>query len=455
VMTKKKANSHHRPAGGREAAVVGKLKDATYYWVRVRKVKGHHHSGWSDPVRVATKAHIPDRINSARGTAGSEPGETTLRWKGAGHYTDFYRITTALTPFGSTTSPATGRDTTTFTVPGNRHSYTMTPEQTAAAGAGVGSGHYLFFRITAVRNGEADRASRPYQHLLEAAVKGEHSTGNGPELRYAAYNVHVKSVDVPGHPWKTRQKLVAKNLARVHPDIAGISELMPTMWDNRDGGIGLHAWLRRVGMGKYRLTRTTGYFPNAAGDARILYNPRKVTLMSNCDENSPSCYINLPDPVRQHAAAYALFKDKASGQEFYFLTAHLSPSNDAKTDALRAQQAQAMSDGIARINQQNLPVVITSDANSSQTSAGNDGPHMAWLNAGYYNTQSAARVVNSQYNSVNHYESPERPSNYHFGSMYDTIMTLNMPGADLWKEALTGAPWPSDHNMVFADVRLP
>jgi hypothetical protein len=39
--------------------------------------------------------------------------------------------------------------------------------------------------------------------------------------------------------------------------------------------------------------------------------------------------------------------------------------------------------------------------------------------------------------------------------MYDTIATLNLPGATLWKQVLTGAPWPSDHNMVFVDLRLP
>jgi hypothetical protein len=39
--------------------------------------------------------------------------------------------------------------------------------------------------------------------------------------------------------------------------------------------------------------------------------------------------------------------------------------------------------------------------------------------------------------------------------MYDTIATLNMPGADVWKQVLTGAPWPSDHNMIYTDLRLP
>jgi hypothetical protein len=68
---------------------------------------------------------------------------------------------------------------------------------------------------------------------------------------------------------------------------------------------------------------------------------------------------------------------------------------------------------------------------------------------------AAADAQNLQYNSVNHYDAPEKPCNYGFGSMYDTIVTLNMPGADRFVQVLTGAPWPSDHNMVYTDVRLP
>ena len=176
--------------------------------------------------------------------------------------------------------------------------------------------------------------------------------------------------------------------------------------------------------------------------------------VSNCDPTVPSCYISLPDPGHQHIAAYALFRDLASGQQFYFVSAHLTAGNNPKTDALRGRQAQAISDGIKAIDDRGFPVVFATDSNSSQTSKGSDAPHTVLVNEGWYNTISAARVVNGQYNSVNHYHR-DKPSPYGFGSMYDTIMTLHMPGADVWKQVLTGSPWPSDHNMIFTDVRLP
>ena len=227
------------------------------------------------------------------------------------------------------------------------------------------------------------------------------------------------------------------------------------MWTSQDGGIGLRAALRRTGVGNYRLTRTTAYFRSAAQDTRILYDATRVRMTSSCPQARPSCYISLPDPHHRHVAAYARFRDLASGQSFYFVSAHLNSGNDGTTDALRGRQAQAINAGIRAVDRHGLPVVFATDANSSQTSKGVDAPHSALLHAGWYNTIAAAQSVNVRYDSVNRFRLPEKPSAYGFGSMFDTIMTLGMPGADLFKQVLTGAPGPSDHNLIFADVRLP
>ena len=455
VTTRKTRNAPRRPTGGRQATTVGHLRDATYYWTRVCKVRGNHRSGWSTPVRVATRAATPDRFTAVKGVAGPNPGETTIKWSTSGSHTDLFRITTALTPFGSAHTPAVGRHSMTFTVRGgDRRRVTLTPEQTALAGAGLGTGRHLLFRISAVRKGPADSQSRRYPYLMHTTIAGEASTMHGSRLRYAAYNMHVQSVDLRGHPWKDRQYLIAKNIAGHHPAVVSLEELMPGMWTNSDGGIGLQAALRKTGVGNYKLTRETGYFPGAPGDTHILYDATQVQPTSVCDPTVPSCYIDLPDPRHNHVAAYARFKDLASGQEFYAVSAHLTAGNDAKTDALRGRQAAAIAAGMLQVNRQNLPVVFGSDFNSSQTSAGVDAPHTAMLQAGWYNTLAAARPINTQFNSVNKYVR-QHPSPYGFGSMYDTIMTFNLPGADVFKQVLTGAPWPSDHNMVFADLRLP
>jgi hypothetical protein len=137
------------------------------------------------------------------------------------------------------------------------------------------------------------------------------------------------------------------------------------------------------------------------------------------------------------------------------VSTHLTSGNNASTDSLRGQQASAIASAMQQIDNDGLPVIVGGDFNSSQTSKGDDSPHTAMLDAGYYNTMAAKKQINLQYNSVNSYVKHERPSPYGFGSIIDTIMTLGMPGADVFKEVRTGPPWPTDHNMIYADLRLP
>jgi hypothetical protein len=67
--------------------------------------------------------------------------------------------------------------------------------------------------------------------------------------------------------------------------------------------------------------------------------------------------------------------------------------------------------------------------------------------ARYYNTSAAARQVNLRYNSVNGYASPQKPSNWGFGSCYDQVSTLNMPEAATFGQPLRSSPYPTDHNL--------
>jgi endonuclease/exonuclease/phosphatase family metal-dependent hydrolase len=457
LTTRKARRDSSRPPSGRQATVIGHLHDASYYWVRVRKVKGAQKSGWSRPVRVATKAHYPDAITSVSNAAGSQAGETTIRWQAGGGYTDFYKIETALTPFAPNKPgvPDHGRHAMVFKVPGDARSLTLTPAQTQAAGAGVGSGQHLFFRIMAVRKGEADSQSRAYGPLQFASIAGQAPAQGSAPIRVASYNVHVASSDVQGHSWATRAPLVAANIATQHPAIVAMQELVPGMWTNKDGGLGLDAALNTVGLGTYTLTRDTPWDATNPEDARILYDPTQVQMLSRCDSTKPSCGITVPDGGDVLVAPYALFQDRASGQQFWFVSAHLSHGNTAALDTLRGEQAQAIVDGMARVNTQHLPVILGGDLNSSQTSIGHDAPHQALTDAGYFDTASAVDQVHMQYNTVNGYESPEKPSNYGFGARLDAILTIGMPGATRFEQVITAGPYPSDHNMVVADVGLP
>jgi hypothetical protein len=456
VSAQHKRNSARRPLGGRVATTVGGLRDASYYWVRVRKVTGTRRARWSAPVRVATRAAVPDRITAADAEFGAAAGTTRFWWRSEGGHTDFFKVTTALTPFGSKQSPGPGRNQMSFRASGDVRSLTLTPEQTQAAGAGLGTGNHLFFRVTAVRSGEADTAARAYASLGHTSITGQAATGTGTPLRVGQYNVHVQSHDFPGHPWHDRVALVAANLAAANPDLVAFEELVPSMWADPDGGPDLESALNRVGMGRYQLTRETVYGNGTAGDARILYDPTKLEMTSTCDPTTVSCAIKVPDGDKTHYVAYARFKDLATGQEFWFVAAHLTHGNDAQSDALRGQQAQTVVDYLATLNADlQLPIIYGADTNSSQTSNGHNAPHQAMLQAGYYDTSAAARQVNLQYDSVNAYRDQTTPNGHGFGSMLDNILTWGMPGADLFTQVITGSPYPSDHNLIYTDLRLP
>jgi endonuclease/exonuclease/phosphatase family metal-dependent hydrolase len=343
-----------------------------------------------------------------------------------------------------------------FRVGGNRRSITLKPRQVARAGAPLGSGRHLLFRVFAVRTGKKDQQVRGYAHIRAATISGEPARMRGVHIRVASYNVRLASLDTgTAHSWQFRAPLVAANLGRQHPTVAALQELVPAMWTHKAGGPGLRHSLKARGLGRYRLTRSTPYSSQIVGDARILYDRTRLHQVDRCRASRSSCGIVLPDVGHRSVAPYAEFKDLASGAKFWFVSTHLAHGKAAHFDRLRARQARTIIAGIHRINTQGLPVIIGGDLNSYQTCPGHNAPHQTLLNAGFYDTSAAAHQINLQFNSRNGFASPERPSPNGFGARLDAVMTIRMPGANRFKLVRTGAPYPSDHNLVYADLRLP
>jgi hypothetical protein len=82
------------------------------------------------------------------------------------------------------------------------------------------------------------------------------------------------------------------------------------------------------------------------------------------------------------------------------------------------------------------------------------------LDHGYYDTASAVQTVNMRYNSPNQFMTPQLASANGFGTRLDVVMTKNLPGSDFFEIVRTDdnpdfSQYPSDHNMVFAEFRLP
>jgi endonuclease/exonuclease/phosphatase family metal-dependent hydrolase len=301
-----------------------------------------------------------------------------------------------------------------------------------------------------MRKGEADSQKRWYAFIQPATVAGMAPTGSGTSIRAASYNVRLATKDTgTSHNWADRTPRIADNLNSVHPAIVAMQEMLANMWTSKDGGTGLATALQRVGMGSYQLTRKTPWSKTVPMDARILYDNDQLQLMSRCDDTQQTCGIPLPGGT---VAAYGLFRDRSSGEEFWFVSAHLRPGDGG--EQLRADEAQTIVDAMADLNRANLPVIYGADMNSFQTNGDHNLPHGVFTSAGYYDTSAAVKQVNLEYNTVNQFASPEKPSPNGFGARVDVIMTQGLQGASRFEEVRTGSPYPSDHNMVYADMRL-
>jgi endonuclease/exonuclease/phosphatase family metal-dependent hydrolase len=421
-------------------------------------VPAHSSPSVAPSARLAHRSNWPAPITHVKARPGRRAGETRISWRSSGARTAYFRIQTALTPFGRNRPgmPTVGWKAHAFKVGGNRRSITLTPRQVARAGAPLGSGRHLLFRVSAVGTGSRAAHVRHFAHIRAATIAGEAPRMRGAAIRVASYNVRLASLDIGSqHAWSNRAPLVARNLARQHPTVAALQELVPAMWTHKAGGPGLHHSLKALGLGRYRLTRSTPYSSRIIGDARILYDATRLHQVDRCRAARMTCGIVFSDAGHRSVAPYAKFRDRASGMKFWFVSTHLTHGRAAHFDALRAREVKSILHGIHRINTQRLPVILGGDLNSYQTCPGHNLPHQRLLDAGFYDTSAAAHQINLQYNSHNGFATPERPSPNGFGARLDVVMTTGMPGASRFKVVRTGAPYPSDHNLVYADLRLP
>ncbi|MEP9363386.1 hypothetical protein ABLE68_10500 [Nocardioides sp. CN2-186] len=431
------------------------------------------------PVEARPAARYPSPITAASATPGPGAGEVTIRWKSKGDDVDYWRIDTSTTPpkQDHADDPSRGWVTASFVVPGGSkaRSMTLTPEQTAAAGAGLGTGNSLFVYVRGIHKKPKQVRSTK---VFAASVLGTPSQATGASIRVASYNVRVYDLDGPTgpHSWKNRAPRIVKNVVDVAPDIAGLQEAIPPMLTeeySKDPGAPV---LMKLFPDRYRMVRTAPIHykkPNLPMDARILYDSTKFTLVSDCDnaveygdpDDEKTCSIEIPTTQgKQQFAAYARFEvidGPSAGQQFWFVTAHQSPGSNRAAEVLRAKQTEEIAQVMdAKNSGLDLPIIFTADTNSYQASPDGNDARVRMLQHGYYDTASAVQTVNLRFNSTNHFVKPQDASANGFGTRLDVVMTKNLPGADLFKIVRTDNDpdfddYPSDHNLVFAEFRLP
>ena len=321
--------------------------------------------------------------------------------------------------------------------------------------------------------------------VTPAAAVPQASAAGTEVLRVATFNVRTARATQDKRSWLQRAPDVAREILARKPAVVMLQELGPGRADGKKGTLKGHVrqttslttTLRRLGGGRYKLVRTTSYFPNGTRHgtqgARILYDSSRIKLVSRCPDKTGkkgwnrSCAFDVPiakgDSLKlRRSAAYAQFSDRRTGHHFWVASAHLDSrhsGNDKKEavyNRLRAAQATAVARRLARANKTGVPVIFGGDINSWRTDRGRYAPHRALVRRGYVDTASAPKRRNYAYSSVNHFKLRVKKSKSGNGVRLDVLMVKNGRGILAYENKMrrVDPARPSDHNMAVADLRI-
>lgn len=439
---------------------------------------------------AATKK--PSAIKSVTAVSGSSPGTIVFRWTTAGKRTDYYLLETGLTAFSKSKKsplPTSGRQARTFKISAKARSWTMSRAQSTWAGAPVGSGNLLYYRLTAVNKVGKKTYTKAYPYLRSAMPKGlPVSSVRSTDLRVATFNLRTAQLGTGSRAWLSRADSAAADILRSGAAVVLLQESSPGRADGRNAAIGtvgrqtttLVDRLRSRGGPRYdyAMVRTTSYqnfaIPSGTQGTRILYDRKRFTLLSSCPEYTggasyhSACSFTLPilagdTETKRRRAAYALFESRATGQRFWAFSAHLderhsaNKTTGARYDKLRGAQARAIVAVANRVNTQRYPVVLGADINTWQNDRSGFAGHDALVSAGFQDAKGAASRVNVAYSTVNEFATTVPRQSSGLGSHLDVVMVKGGRGGALrWVNLMKNpnSRRSSDHNLVYADIRI-
>ena len=436
----------------------------------------------AQPSEAAAASIRPDKITNVWVTKDAV-GTFTVRWSSGGANTTKYAIETGLTSFSKTdkTKPAHGRHYTNFYAPKSARAFTFNATALARAGAPVGSGNHVYFRVSAIRETSSGRELRYYPFLEAAMPKAP--MPQGTTMRVASFNVRTAHANDKRN-WLQRVNDVTATIEKYRPAVVAMQELNVGRADGKTGVVkgyprqteSLLNTLRNRRASQYKLVRTTPYVmpgtPQSTQGERILFDSSRLTLNSYCPNYtgarpySGSCSIALPlakgdSKSRTRRAGFAQFTDKVSNRSFIFVSVHLderhtgSASTQRIHDQLRAAQIATVHNTIAKFNKSNLPVIIAGDYNTWQNFTAGNSAHDWLIQRGYVDSASAPVQVNFQYSTLNQFATTvPRTTGPGYASRLDQILVKGMHGSKRFENVMkvTDTSRASDHNMVYGDL---
>ncbi len=303
-------------------------------------------------------------------------------------------------------------------------------------------------------------------------------------LRAASFNVRTSHAN-DSRNWLSRADDVARQIVSYQPGVVALQELGPGRADGVSGTLqgtmrqtdSLKQALDRNGGGRYALVRTTPYVkagtPHSTQGARILYDTSRYSLLSDCPELTGkshwngSCSMELPTLASDNAnatrsAAYAELRDNSTGKRFWFISVHLDSRRNANLttegqyDALRRSQAAAVYHRVASMAG-GEEIILAGDLNAWKTKKPNGNtPRDYLVGQGMKDTASALKKVNSQYSTMNHFETVQKTYAAGRSVALDYILAQGVTSSRRYENVTKRVDTnrPSDHNMIVSDLVL-
>jgi endonuclease/exonuclease/phosphatase family metal-dependent hydrolase len=338
------------------------------------------------------------------------------------------------------TNPGMSANRRFYNIRGNDHQFTP---------YGLAKGRTYYFRIRALNDSTPSAYSKPVRAVRRSSEQA---------VSVMSYNILEAEFDGRSEggsrvaPWSLRKYAAALLIRQANPDVIGIQE--GASWVGRKRGARQVDSLRSTLGGNYRLARTE--IPPShrrylrTGDY-ILYKKSTYKAVGRGGHWA----------LGQHRwAAYQVLRNRTSGAQFLFVSAHLLVAGGAANDARRETETKRLlHKARTRAARRHVPVIYVGDFNSDQYRRHSfNGPKRAMRAAHVADAFDAAqRRTRAQYNTADHYQRTP-PKNraridYVFAPPGVAVRWWRLV-MDLRHGRFVGTI-PSDHNPLVATLVIP
>jgi endonuclease/exonuclease/phosphatase family metal-dependent hydrolase len=315
-----------------------------------------------------------------------------------------------------------------------------------AVGVTPASGDYTFVKIYAKRKHGLKGGSSP-THWIQAPVTAV-PTGND-RLVVGTFNVRNANLDPSGsYTWDNRKGNVFRNITSSG---AGIVNLQEASGQN---GNDLFQ-MREIAQGTGYDLVNSGYYRNGGAitgeqGTRILYDAARYQVVA-----SGAQLLSTDGGVSAPWAAWAEFRENATGRLFYDISIHLTTGKARAAEKLRSQQTGEVI-GLAKhltAAHGNHEVFVAGDSNSTTNNKPRPMVHPQFVKAGFYDAFATRSITGQAYPTTNNFEFPVKPGPFR----RDLILTYNGPRGSFWYHNQwynSASQAASDHFMQSAELPL-